>query len=346
MGPALTWGLGENFTNAKVFKLTGHGKVKRKPVADDGKSLRSRKSDEDPFSEQPHPEGLTRVPTNFETRLRDDMSIDESRESSQDLPTHNFTPRKYPMNHHRASVFTDFDAILSSSPVAQSTPRIRLEPSYEMSGKKSLRNVAAETRSVFDFQIDDVSDMEIDTELDESPARKVPSHSASGTSGTPIRKRSQTQRYNGLNLRGRGSKRMKKHPSPSKAELESLEHALRRYPDVAFGGEELGASSKSATKDLGTSGVLTSRDANIRSREKRRSEIRNGDLKMINLFPKSTESMPNISGSFSQQQKRYSGTASHRSSSILNELADHPSMMDIDELSWDKTAYHIGMRPA
>lgn len=48
--------VGENFNNPKIYTLTGHGNVRRKPLADDGKSLRSRKSNDhpdDPFSERP-----------------------------------------------------------------------------------------------------------------------------------------------------------------------------------------------------------------------------------------------------------------------------------------------------
>ena len=53
----LTCALGDNFKNPKIYPLTGHGNVRRKPLTDDGKSLRSRKSTDhpdDPFSERPH----------------------------------------------------------------------------------------------------------------------------------------------------------------------------------------------------------------------------------------------------------------------------------------------------
>lgn len=49
-------GTGDNLKNPKIFTLTGHGNIRRKPLAEDGKSLRSRKSTErveDPFAEFP-----------------------------------------------------------------------------------------------------------------------------------------------------------------------------------------------------------------------------------------------------------------------------------------------------
>jgi hypothetical protein len=42
------------------------------------------------------------------------------------------------------------DALFSSSPIAQSTPRLRLEPAIDENGKQYLMKVPAQTRSVFD----------------------------------------------------------------------------------------------------------------------------------------------------------------------------------------------------
>jgi hypothetical protein len=52
------------------------------------------------------------------------------------------------------SLIPDLDALLSSSPLAQSTPRIRLEPSFDDRGARhGLRSVLTSTRSVFDSGI-------------------------------------------------------------------------------------------------------------------------------------------------------------------------------------------------
>lgn len=48
--------VGDNFKNPKIYTLTGHGNVRRKPLADDGRSLKSHKSNDqpdDPFAERP-----------------------------------------------------------------------------------------------------------------------------------------------------------------------------------------------------------------------------------------------------------------------------------------------------
>jgi len=85
---------GENLKNPKVYSLTGSGIIHRKPVADDGKSLRSvkssiksRQSGEDSSLEAPQSSVLTRTPTSFETKLGDEISLDRSREFVRDLPS-------------------------------------------------------------------------------------------------------------------------------------------------------------------------------------------------------------------------------------------------------------------
>jgi hypothetical protein len=63
------------------YNNTNLWQVSRKPVPDDGRSIRSRKSHaSDPFSERPGSSGIIRTPTNFELSLKDDMSIEASEE--------------------------------------------------------------------------------------------------------------------------------------------------------------------------------------------------------------------------------------------------------------------------
>lgn len=282
------------------------------------------------------------MPTNFEARLRDDMSIDDSRENTPDLPDLVTTPERPAMNFRRSSGLTDFDTILSSSPLAQSTPRIRLEPSFGDSGTKGPKNVPADSRSVFDVDADNVSDMELDSAL---PSQKVSMHSSTGT---PIRKSSQSKRYTlGAGVRGFGSRRMKKHPSPSKAELEKLEHAMRNFPHVSFGEDS-----------PITSGALAPKDVNKKLQDsRRRNQVYKGGLKVPNLeLTRTTESMPSISNYTSlsgnvvsfqatRNDEKFGDPSSVRSSSH-NNLVEAGSMMDVDELQWDDVAYTIGMRAA
>lgn len=338
----LTSLVGDNFKKPKIHNLTGHGNVPRKPLADDGKSLRSRKSVDDPFSEQAHLKSASPVPASFEARLKDDMSIDESRENTPDLPNQAGTPERPAMNFRRSSGLTDFDTILSSSPVAQSTPRIRLEPSFGDSGKKILKNVPADSRSVFDFDTENISDMELDSD---PPSHKV---SIRSPTGTPIKKSSQAKRHTlGAGVRGFGSRRMKKHPSPSKAELEKLEHAMRDFPHINFSEDSPAASSALAPKDINKK-LQDSR---------RRNQVYKGGLKVPSLeLTRTTESMPSISGYTSLPRNVVSFQAttddeklsdpSTAHSSGRNNLAETGSMMDVDELQWDDVAYTIGMRAA
>jgi hypothetical protein len=85
---------GENFNQPKVNKPTSSGVVQRKPVADDGKSLRnvkssvrSRQSGEDSFLRGLQSSVMTRTPTSFESKPEDEMSLDQSHEFIPDLPS-------------------------------------------------------------------------------------------------------------------------------------------------------------------------------------------------------------------------------------------------------------------
>jgi len=123
------------------------------------------------------------------------------------------------------------DMLLSSSPLAQSTPRIRLEPSFERDGTTRLRNVSASSRSLFDpdnSSLRDHTDMDLDTSsLDLNPGCEL--NNLGKRKSSPIQEQSiivsepevpDVLRY----------KRAKKHPSPSKQELKTLEIALNKFP--------------------------------------------------------------------------------------------------------------------
>jgi hypothetical protein len=312
--PMLKSFVGNNLQNLKISKMMGHGNVPRKPLADDGKSLRSRKSDDDPFSERPFSRSTTRKPVGSQSRLRDDMSLDESSDDSPALPSRAVTPERYKRGlPRRPATVPDFDALLSSSPLAQSTPRLRLEPTFEENGKKVLKNVLAESRSVFDLDPDNsmlTSDMEIDGV--DVPSRRVSVYSAD----VPRRKSSQTRQYR-ASLGNHGSKRMKKHPSPSKAELERLEYALRNF-----------STPSQEAEDFVTSGVLTPKDGNLSLQDsKRRSRVYSGGLKVPTLEILSSDPVPVLSYTETPEPKetlieKLSAAHSHRSS-IHNALASN-----------------------
>jgi len=95
-----------------------------------------------------------------DAELLEDMSVDQVDDVTAHCPR---TPLGRDPYH-------DFDDLLSSSPVAQSTPRIRLEPSFDEFGKKTLKNVPADAHSLFDN-----SDMDVDDEPPDNTSKLPPS---------------------------------------------------------------------------------------------------------------------------------------------------------------------------
>lgn len=339
--------------NPKIYSLTGHSNVRRKQVADDGKSLRSRKSvSDDPFSERPDSSSMSRTATRFENRLYDDMSIDHATELISDLPSQSHEhdelsqPRSKKARQSYIATGPDFDAFFSSSPLGQSTPRIRLEPTFEEDDRKILIKVPADSRSLFDLDIfgpGQYSDMDIDT----SPITR----DNELRNRDPKRKGARTR--HGTSARPRSSNRTKKHPSPSKAELEGLERALNQFgrSDI-FGHHEDISSAEYAP--LPTTGILASMDANTKLTEPNRRDKGKGFGMFLKPdLTRTTTSVPSIPkhGNTHGPSKipkpaekfvsriRLEARPERRFSAQLGkaEKADG-SHMDVDELQWDQTA--------
>jgi hypothetical protein len=266
------------------------------------------------------------------------MSIDRSRENSLDLPQ--LKTAESPTDFRRSSGMADFDAILSSSPVAQSTPRIRLEPSFGNSDGKCLKDPTSDFQPAFDFDGDYVSDMELDSAL----SCKILSSSATAT---PVGKVSPNMRYSPSPADYNSSEKIKKHPSPSKAELETLEDALR-----TISGVSIGAGGRP------TLCTLAPKDANTRYQDlKRRNQVSKGFLRVKHADLE--DSISNITGhnnprssivslkssEASDPQHPFRAITKHRFSGH-GDLICNNSMLDIDELQWDDAAYIIGRRTA
>ncbi|EEU45081.1 uncharacterized protein NECHADRAFT_93591 [Fusarium vanettenii 77-13-4] len=209
---------GDNLNKRKVQRIVG-GQVSRKPVADDGKSLRSGKSLDDPFSEG----GGWRTPTSFESRLKKGADNDQS--AIPPLPRNPFESEKEFDDNIK-------DRILKSTPVGSSTPRIRVE---RISASSS----------------------------DQSPALQAPKLIQKQTSlrpaGTTLVESVNEARKGWEKAMGTdafGSKRVKKHPSPSKEALESLEMAFRKYTDLKVSGASIDDLDELATSFMSTSPSL------------------------------------------------------------------------------------------
>lgn len=242
---------GVNLNKDKVQKVFG-GKVHRKPVPMGGKTLRTRRSLDDPFST---PNSLRRPITEFETRLRGG-SVDDSV-----LPP---LSSENPFESERV-MESSLDSILSFAPIASSTPRrgYKRIVSPSESPTKEPRG-GLRSRSIdFDFEFP------ASPGQDSAQPKKNPLALSPGL----------TSMFSYVPVVDDVER--KKHPSPAKQDLELMTIEFRaQYPDVPLGP----AAEQYEMDELARSTVLlpdydtdrenkylrppcTSRSASNRSRE-------------------------------------------------------------------------------
>ncbi|CAG8957463.1 hypothetical protein HYFRA_00011444 [Hymenoscyphus fraxineus] len=350
---------GENLKNHhKLKKITGHGTIERKPVADDGKSLRSRQSHDrdDPFSESP-PRGQRRLVTSFENRLKPDvpMSGGQSNETIPEVPK---IPRSMTtmsllrgtQSLHAASE-SDFDTLVSSSPEGQSTPRMRLEPQFGEDGKKTLKIAPTEARSMFDsdmtmgghcdeprpelqfqrsqsFEPESRTDfVEVMNKLGLLESASKPCAQANGSGNPEFTLQSPTacpsRQSSEIDVR------CKKHPSPNKTQLENLESDFAAFYFLQQRQQRSANVDQSPTRstrhliDEVVSVGTNSRAPDTLSR----SEISRAMDSTTNLARLTHQRFSSLSG-FSNHHSRRSST-----------LSD--SRMDMDELQSESSAYKV-----
>jgi hypothetical protein len=244
---------------------------------------------------------------------------------------------------------TDFDALLSSSPLAQSTPRIRLEPTFGKDGRAALKNVPADSRSLFDFDTSSIGGHYSDVELDPPSTNKT---NCSGLAVLMKRKSSQVKEA-GISTASHYSKRIKKHHSPSKEELEGLERATSLYNSLdgpsSFNPLDDDSSSKVESELRGT--ILAPKNPNGKIKEPSRKcdkgkgfgMFLNPDLTrtavlMHDILDRSRARNSTIPKpvAVAKTRSRADGRGNRRCPSRGN--VDDDSLMDIDELQWDQTA--------
>ena len=285
------------------------------------------------------------------------MSVDPSAEIIPDLPTSRPQSSRESVlrgKKSRSSLLATtsfeterFDALLTSSPLAQSTPRIRLEPTLEENGRRTLKNVPADSRSLFDQDTSSVMD------VDSTPSKPQ-------TGESSIKRKSSILRESAFGFRYH-SKRTKKHPSPSKAELEGMGKVLQQYPPELFiradtiEHQEIPDSSPADVGNPTPTPILALKDPNpkmkatVKPTEKRRG---------IGLFPKSQlsrsgTSMPDIprrpktSKSLIPKPTEKGNTKPRQDSrSSSRDDLFNGAAMEIDELQWDKSEFGIQMNKA
>ncbi|KAF5532755.1 hypothetical protein FMEXI_12248 [Fusarium mexicanum] len=205
---------GDNLNKSKVQQIVG-GRVNRKPLADDGKSLRNGKLVEDPFSERADRRALTC----FENRLN---------QGSNDDPKTPPPSLYNPFESEKGFDDNIEDRFLNSTPVGSSTPRILVErPSTSSSGCCSVDS---------DMHIPETLFNERPGSLPTTGRKEIGQHHFLGhkllepvgdvlaNSITQARQVSDKAKRD-LHT----SSRTKKHPSPSKEALEKLELQFQQY---------------------------------------------------------------------------------------------------------------------
>ena len=171
---------GENLGKSKIGFLTGDGNIPRNalPVYESMKSPGHRsESPNDPFSDDRLSQEALLAPNfskfdfNFDGPKGKRASAQEPLSSPQQMKSSPRTMNSLLQPVSRpVSRFSGFISGLaqhsdteffSSSPVGFSTPRIRLEPHFDASGRKRLSAVAVKSPSVLDFSFEEPSDDEI-----------------------------------------------------------------------------------------------------------------------------------------------------------------------------------------
>ncbi|SCV29316.1 uncharacterized protein FFB14_02484 [Fusarium fujikuroi] len=208
---------GDNLNKSKVQQIVG-GRVNRKPLADDGKSLRNGNLVEDPFSERADKRALTY----FENRLN---------QGSNNGPKTPPSSLCNPFESEKGFDDNIEDRFLNSTPVGSSTPRILVErPSTSSSGCCSAdgdMHMPVKHCNKKSGSLSTTDQKEIREHHFSRHKLLDPNDDTLANSASQARQVSEKAKRD-LHT----SNRMKKHPSPSKEALEKLELQFQQYTHV------------------------------------------------------------------------------------------------------------------
>ncbi|KAI9738530.1 MAG: hypothetical protein M1818_005427 [Claussenomyces sp. TS43310] len=308
---------------------------------------------DDPVSDVPPGPFLVR-PTKFACRLK-------LGEKPPD-PLRDHTPSKLPRNRglnnilpqsstHKemdSAIDVDFDALLSSSPLGQSTPQIHLEPSFDDASKKP-KNIPPGTYSVFDIGTKNERNFD-------SPGFHI---TASRQAPSVV---ILADNHSGRNFQIASTQRTK-HPSPSKDELETPEEALRHYLPADEWDEEIAYERvANSVDDLRSSGALKRKGSFAGWEKGRDGDMKRRGFEANNSMATSASAANSghLPKSFASKVRKVSmlakpagppyilkpRSASGISAEVACKVIIGNSALDVDELQWDETAYDIGMRVA
>lgn len=241
---------GDNLNKKKVQRIVG-GQVARKPVADDGKSLRSGKSLDDPFAES----GRARTPTTFESRLKK-----ESDNDSDIIPP---LPRN-PFDSEKGFDNDIEDRILITPPVGSSTPRIRVErvSSASLDDSPTMNHPRSTLLQVNSMLGGVQLGLGREELMRAQPLELIAMKASEGRLVNPVTRTRHDVAEMTPNIDAGGTNRVKKHPSPSKEALEDLEMAFRKYTHLKISGANSDEMDELATSFVSVTPSLVQRDKN------------------------------------------------------------------------------------
>ncbi|KAK1247770.1 hypothetical protein MKX07_000658 [Trichoderma sp. CBMAI-0711] len=209
---------GDNLNRKKVQQMVG-GHVARKPVANDGNALRSGRSmDDDPFAEpashlhQSVVEGRARMKIMLGPSVSSLLIID-------------------PFEGEKGFESNLEDRILSSSPVCASTPRINLHRVQTPTAGDGVNEHCSKMQAQMSLE-------KMTTDLSVYPSQDAVHLGKALDQEAHLRPLPNTDRIavgflrDAPSLEAGHPKWSKKHPSPSKRDLEELEIAFRCYSEL------------------------------------------------------------------------------------------------------------------
>jgi hypothetical protein len=326
---------GNNMKKPKIVNLTGHGRVPRKPLAEDGKSITGRKSiSDDPLSEIPLLSGGTQTPPSLEHQLRRKGSDITLKLSSNAYSDRDELLRAKTPEEPLPPYDTDFEAPFSSSPLAQSTPRIRLERKATLTDSYSLCDLESSSVDI-DHSNMGLGPLSIEKTND-------------GDFADRVQRKTPKSKVTGLQVRYHHSKKMKKHPSPSKADLETWEIALKQYPGFdeyetftkVNDETEVNIDSCSAINILGPKCANAKLQESIRKQDQEKgSEISlKQDLSRISDVSNRSKVRKSFVTRPTSVARSRSRKGARRGRSYSSNDVNKASYMDIDELQWEQPA--------
>ncbi|KAF7904873.1 uncharacterized protein EAF01_005395 [Botrytis porri] len=225
--------------DSKLQKIAGNLKIPRKPLNSDVRSFHSQNSAlTDPFTEPPSSGEQVMQPSTFGSQMPEIGSAPEY--SSLDRANQKSSA------HQSNRDFDDLDSLLTSSPLAQSTPRLRLVCNHtDPDRTRRMHKVDAGSPSVLDHNAFAEDSELYKGMLADSPVKSKdqsqPEHLRNLVQHVGLFREKTVNNFVAAvqTLSGSTSdsgfaplaRKWKKNPSPSKARLEELSRRLPYFPD-------------------------------------------------------------------------------------------------------------------